>query len=77
VGLILTSTHEYICFIHVQHLTPLASRFKKYLMGVDDMSLTDVRDDLRQTLHAKYPTEFPTGTAGTSAVKAGSQNISH
>jgi hypothetical protein len=38
-----------------------------YLMGVDDMSLEDVRDILRKRLHAKHPTEFPTGTAGTSA----------
>ena len=38
-----------------------------YLMGVDDMSLEDVRDILRKRLHAKHPTEFPMGTAGTSA----------
>ena len=41
--------------------------FKKYLMGVDDISLEDVRDILRKRLHAKHPAEFPTGTAGTSA----------
>jgi len=33
-----------------------------YLMGVDDMSLEDVRDILRKRLHAKHPTEFPMGT---------------
>ena len=53
--------------INQEHLKPLASDFKKYLMGVDDMSLEDVRDVLRQRLHAKHPTEFPTGTAGASA----------
>ena len=36
-------------------------------MGVDDMSLEDIRDILRKRLHAKHPTEFPMGTAGTSA----------
>jgi hypothetical protein len=50
-----------------EHLKPLASGFKKYLMGVDDMSLEDIRDILRKRLHAKHPTEFPMGTAGTSA----------
>src|SRR6204780_1543095 len=50
-----------------EHLKPLASGFKKYLMGVDDMSLEDIRDILRKRLHAKHPTEFPTGTAGASA----------
>src|SRR6202042_70975 len=53
--------------INQEHLKPLASGFKKYLMGVDGMSLEDVRDVLRQRLHAKHPTEFPTGTAGASA----------
>ena len=36
-------------------------------MGVDDMSLEDI-DILRKRLHVKHPTEFPLGTAGTSAV---------
>ena len=49
--------------INQEHLKPLASGFKKYLMGVDDMSLEDVRDILRKRLHAKHPTEFPMGTA--------------
>ena len=38
-------------------------------MGVDDMSLEDIRDILRKRLHAKRPTEFPMGTAGTSAAE--------
>jgi hypothetical protein len=46
----------------------LASGFKKYLMGVDDMSLEDVRDILRKRLYAKHPTKFPMGTAETSVV---------
>ena len=49
-----------------EHLKPLASGFKKYLMGVDDISLEDVRDILRKRLHTKHPTEFPTGAAGAS-----------
>src|ERR1700683_4542510 len=48
-----------------EHLKPLASGFKKYLMGVDGMSLED-KDILRKRLHAKHPTEFPMGTAETS-----------
>src|ERR1700729_1171573 len=51
-----------------EHLKPLASGFKKYLMGVDDMSLEDVKDILRKRLHAKHPTEFPIGTAETSVI---------
>src|ERR1700734_3730625 len=35
-------------------------------MGVDDMSLEIIGDILRKRLHAKHPTEFPMGTAGTS-----------
>ena len=50
--------------INQEHLKPLASGFKKYLMGVDDISLEDVRDVLRKRLHDKHPTEFPTGAAG-------------
>ena len=45
--------------INQEHLKPLASGFKKYLIGVDDMSLKDVRDILKKRLHAKHPTEFP------------------
>jgi hypothetical protein len=52
--------------INPEHLKPLASGFKKYLMGGDDISLEDVRDILRKRLHTKYPTEFPTGAAGAS-----------
>ena len=52
--------------INQEHLKPLASGFKKYLMGVDDISLEDVRDVLRKRLHARHPTEFPTGAAGAS-----------
>ena len=37
-------------------------------MSVDDMSLEDIGDILRKRLHAKHPTEFVMGTAGTSAV---------
>ena len=36
-------------------------------MGIDDMSLENIGDILRKRLHAKHPTEFPMGTAGTSA----------
>jgi hypothetical protein len=53
--------------INQEHLKPLASSFKKYLIGVDDMSLEDIRNILRKRLHAKHPTEFSMGTAGTSA----------
>src|ERR1700735_3791302 len=52
--------------INQEHLKPLASGFKKYLMGADDMSLEDIRDILRKRLHVKHPTQFLIGTAGTS-----------
>src|SRR5882672_3508630 len=45
--------------INQEHLKPLVSGFKKYLMGVDDISLEDVRDVLRKRLHTKHPIEFP------------------
>jgi len=38
-------------------------------MGVDDMSLEDVGNILRKIFHAKHLTEFPTGTARTSAAR--------
>jgi hypothetical protein len=36
-----------------EHLKPVALGFKKYLMDIDDLLFKDVRDDLRQGLHAK------------------------
>jgi hypothetical protein len=36
-----------------EHLKPVASGFKKYLMDVDELLFKDVRDDLRQGLNAK------------------------
>jgi hypothetical protein len=50
-------------------LIPLASGFKKYLMGVDDISLEDIRDIIRERIYAKHPTEFLTSATRGSVAR--------
>jgi hypothetical protein len=46
--------------INQEHLKPLASGFKKYLIGVDDMSLDDVNKYPEKETSCQAP-KFPTG----------------